>query len=276
MSKLAHSHQETMDELDTKRLIEDGDQELVQKPAQPVTALALIETMTAVQVFSENGLDPLIDRIERDTRTIVLDVSTKKGREQIASLSYMVAKSKTALDKMGQDLVADWKKNSKKVDAERARAWNRLEALQKEIRQPLTEWEDREKTRCGQHEARLAQIAQYATDVTANWLVVPIEQMNRRLQEYLTNETDWQEFSVRAKLALEAATDAIASAILKRQKHDADQAEFARLRKEEEERKQRAHEERLKAEAAKKARLEAEEEAREKAEAEAARLLLSS
>lgn len=243
-----------------------------EKPAHPVSALALVETVTAVEVFSENGLDPILERIEKEARSTALDISTPKGRKEIASLAAKIAKSKTALDKLGKDLVAGWKDQAKKVDIERARAWDRLESLQKEIRQPLTEWENRDKERVATLEAALVEIAEAARHTEANWQTLPLPAMNDRLKEMLSDKTDWHEFSVKAKQAIEAATDAIASAILKRQRHDADQAELARHRKEEEERKQREHEERLKAEAAEKARKEAEEKARKAAEAEAARV----
>jgi hypothetical protein len=240
--------------------------------AHPISALALVETVTAVQVFSENGLDPLIERIEQEVRTTALDISTPKGRKEIASLAHKIAKSKTALDEMGKKLVAGWKDQAKKVDVERARAWDRLEGLQKEIRQPLTDWENRDKDRIAKHEAKLAEIVIAGSHTAANWQNFSVEVMNDRLKELLSDKTDWQEFSVRAKLALEAATDAIAAAILKRQKHDSEMAELARLRKEEEERKQRAHEEKIARAAAEQARLLAEEEARKVSEVEAARV----
>lgn len=240
--------------------------------AHPISALALVETVTAVEVFTEDGLDPILDRIETEVRSIALDISTDKGRKEIASVAHKIAKSKTALDKMGKDLVAGWKDNAKKVDIERARAWDRLEALQKEIRQPLTEWENRDKQRIADHEANLVTIANLGNHTAANWQTMPVEEMNERLKTILGGKTDWQEFSLRAKLAVESASEAIAAAILKRQKHDSEMAELARLRKEEEERKQREHEDRLKAAAAETARKEAEEQARKAAEAEAARV----
>jgi hypothetical protein len=237
-----------------------------EQPGHPISALALVETVTAVEVFTENGLDPLIERIEQEARMIALDISTPKGRKEIASLAHKIAKSKTALDDMGKKLVAGWKDQAKKVDVERARAWDRLESLQKEIRQPLTDWENRDKQRIADHEANLVTIANLGNHTAVNWQTMPVEDMNERLKTILTDKTDWQEFSVKAKQAIEAATDAIAAAILKRQKHDAEQAELARFRKEEEERKQRARDEALKAEAAEKAKKEAEEKHRKEAE----------
>jgi hypothetical protein len=260
-----------MDAIDTQRAIENGDEDLLPQ-AHPVSALALIEISTPAQIFMENDLDKIIERVEREARSIALDISTPSGRKEIASLAHKIARSKTTLDKAGKQLVAGWKEQAKKVDQERARAWDRLEALQNEIRKPLTEWENAEKQRIAKHEGELIVIAETGRNTAENWQSLPLESMNDRLKELLSDKTDWQEFSVRAKQALEAATDAIASAIIKRQKYDAEQAELARLRKEEEERKQREHEEGIRAEAAEKARLAAEAKAKREAEAEAARV----
>ena len=240
--------------------------------AHPVSALALVETVTAVEVFTENGLDPILERIEKEVRSLALDISTPKGRKEIASLARKIANSKTAIEELGKNLVTPLKEQAKKIDLERSRAWDRLEALQKEIRQPLTDWENSEKDRVAKHEAKLAEIILTGSHTAANWQTMPVEEMNDRLKQLLSDKTDWQEFSQRAKLALEAATDAIAAAILKRQKHDAEMAELVRLRKEEEERKQREYDEHIAKTAAEQARLLAEEEARKAAEAEAARV----
>src|SRR4051794_35744302 len=98
--------------------------------------LVISKALDPVQVFTSNGLDPILDRIEKETLSIALDMSTAKGRKEIASLAHKVAVSKTTLDKLGKDLVSGWKEQAKKVDLERARAWDRLEDLQKQVRQP--------------------------------------------------------------------------------------------------------------------------------------------
>ena len=273
MSKLAHSHEETMDEIEADRLVESGDEAIViEEMKTSGNALALVTRLTPATVFKDNGLDPIIDLIEKEVRATVLDISTPKGRKDIASLAHKVAKSKNGLDEMGKQLVKGWKESAKRVDVERARAWDRLEALQKEVRQPLTEWEDKEKSRIATHEANLAEIENSGRFTAENWQSLPIEAMQDRLTEIQRDKPDWQEFSARAKIATEAVIATITAAIVKRQSHDAEQAELARLRKEEEERKQREHEDRIRAEAAEKARIAAEAEAKRKADAEAARV----
>jgi septal ring factor EnvC (AmiA/AmiB activator) len=235
--------------------------------------LVISKALDPVEIFTSNGLDPILERIKNETLSIALDMSTIKGRKEIASLAHKVAVSKTTLDKLGKDLVSGWKEKAKKVDVERARAWDRLETLQKQVRQPLTEWEDADKQRVTRHEANLAEIVNSGPFTLQNWQTLSVEVMRDRLAEVQKDaELDWQEFSVKAKAAIESASKAINSAIEKRKEYDAEQTELARLRKEEAERKQREHEERLKAEAAEKARITAEEKARREAEAEAKRV----
>lgn len=59
---------------------------------------------TALQVYSAaNGLDPFLAKIREEIDSFVPDVSTRKGREAIASIAYKVARSKTALDKWARN-----------------------------------------------------------------------------------------------------------------------------------------------------------------------------
>ena len=69
------------------------------------------------------------------------DVTTKKGRDAIASMAHKVARSKTYIDNAGKDLVADLKALPKQIDESRRVVRERLDALKDEVRRPLTEWE---------------------------------------------------------------------------------------------------------------------------------------
>ncbi|MFH7094632.1 hypothetical protein ACHWI2_18880, partial [Klebsiella pneumoniae] len=72
---------------------------------------------------------------------LVPDVTTKKGRDAIASMALKVARSKTYIDNAGKDLVAELKALPKQIDESRRVVRERLDALKDEVRRPLTEWE---------------------------------------------------------------------------------------------------------------------------------------
>ncbi|MDE9592078.1 hypothetical protein, partial [Citrobacter freundii] len=107
-----------------------------------VTDLVVIEKSSAMAVFTNNEqLDPIIEKIEKEARSLVPDVSTKKGRDAIASMAHKVARSKTYIDNAGKDLVAELKALPKQIDESRRVVRERLDALKDEVRRPLTEWE---------------------------------------------------------------------------------------------------------------------------------------
>lgn len=104
--------------------------------------LVVIEKKNAMAVFTNNDhLDPLIEAIEKEARSLVPDVTTKKGRDAIASMAHKVARSKTYIDNAGKDLVAELKALPKQIDESRRVVRERLDALRDEVRRPLTEWE---------------------------------------------------------------------------------------------------------------------------------------
>lgn len=118
--------------------------------------LVVIEKKNAMAVFTNNDqLDPLIELIEKEARSLVPDVTTKKGRDAIASMAHKVARSKTYIDNAGKDLVAELKALPKQIDESRRVVRERLDALKDEVRRPLTEWEA-EQERIKAEEAMLA------------------------------------------------------------------------------------------------------------------------
>lgn len=100
-----------------------------------------------LDVFSSGNAEQLISDIEEEVRSVIPDVSTAKGRKEIASIAYKVSQSKTAFDRLGKDLVSGWKEQAKGVDVERKLVRDRLDSLRDEVRLPLTQWEQDEAAR---------------------------------------------------------------------------------------------------------------------------------
>lgn len=110
-----------------------------------MSALTRLEnrTLTAEDVFSsQDSMSCILNEIRDEVLKEVPDLSTAESRRRIASLAYKVARSKTALDDLGKQLVADWKSKSAMVDKERKRVRDNMDALRDEVRMPLTVWEN--------------------------------------------------------------------------------------------------------------------------------------
>ena len=97
--------------------------------------------------FFKNGniLENLYTGIEKKALGLVADVSTKEGRSQIKSAARQLASVKTKVDDLGKKVVANLKELPKVIDANRKTFREKMEALQDEIRRPVTEIEERQK-----------------------------------------------------------------------------------------------------------------------------------
>lgn len=200
--------------------------------------LVVIEKSTALEVFkSSDSVEDIIRKVEQEVNSFIPDVSTAKGRKEIASLAYKVAQSKTYLDGLGKDLVAELKEIPKLIDANRRTVRERFDTLRDKVRQPLTEWEaeqeriEAEKQMLAWHEEALEMNAAF----------------DKALAERIESDHE--------------------IALLMNEKFDRDLAEA----KAEAERQRIAREEELKKQAAEQARLEAEQKAQQEIEAAAQR-----
>ncbi|MGW8596289.1 cell envelope biogenesis protein TolA [Providencia rettgeri] len=200
--------------------------------------LVVIEKSTALEVFkSSDSVEDIIRKVEQEVNSFIPDVTTVKGRKEIASLAYKVAQSKTYLDGLGKDLVAELKEIPKLIDANRRTVRERFDTLRDKVRQPLTEWEA-EQERIEAEKQMLA----------------------------------WHEEALEMNAAFDKAfAERIESdheiALLMNEKFDRDLTEA----KAEAERQRIAHEEEIKRQAAETARLEAERKAQQEIEAAARR-----
>ena len=234
------------------------------------TLITLPEDQLPALYKTEGGLRPIIDAIKAKAKALYLDPTTEKGRAEIASHAYKIARTKTAIDTIGKRVGDDARKTLSAVNSERKWAREELEKLQREIRHPLTEYEEREKRRVAAHEERLAQLVGLKEGATSD----SIEEVTRCLEELetITIGDSWEEFRGRAQEAMGAAKEALVAKRDALLKAEAERKELDRLRREEEERKRKEREAQIAREAAEKAKREAEAEAERKAEAERRRI----
>lgn len=225
---------------------------------------------TALATYSaDKGLEPFLAKIRAEIDVFVPDVSTKKGRDAVASIAHKVAKSKVALDNIGKELVANLKDLPRKVDAERKRMRDTLDAWKDEVRQPLTCWEQAEESRIAAHKAHLTEMESCAASLDGR-TADELESAISLIEEYTINDS-WEEFEAEAAHTKDAALSKLRTALTARQKYEAEQAELARLRAESAERDRKDREARIAQEAADKAKREAEAKAKAERDAVAKR-----
>jgi len=225
-----------------------------------VNELQVLEQNVIVAAFNKvGGTDELFEHIAQEVRSHVPDVTTKKGRDAIGSLAMKVSKSKTLIEKCGKELVAEQKAQIKLIDDDRISVVKKFDALRDEILAPREAWEQAEKDRVEKHESVIARIKSFIDPAFmdhSNQVKGLIENL-----ENLVVDSSLEEFEQEAKLAKFEALEKLRTALVAREKYEAEQAELERLRKEQQEREQRERDERIAKEAADKARIEAEAKA---------------
>jgi len=223
--------------------------------AAPMLGIAALEAITAATVFAPGGIDAIIAKIEAEVRPTQIDISTKAGRDAIASAAYKVSRAKTTLDDMGKELVADWKKQAAAVDADRRKLRDKLDTIKDDIRKPLTDWENAEETRVQQHEAAIASVTAmlaHAGERSAADIEAALLELGEIAQR------DWQEYEARAVSTIDHVREGLRKELAAAKQREADQAELASLRAAQAERNRKDELERIAQEAADRARQEAE------------------
>lgn len=245
----------------------------VELPAAPAPETGIVQLEVAQELLivvrddifaSDESVNAAIESVRRQALAFVPDISSRKGREEIKSLAYRVARSKTALDAHGKSMVEDEKKKIAIVDARRKKICDAFDALKEQVRAPLTEWEDAEKARVAQAEAFIKSLA----DVSLNGNAAELQ---AKLRNFITIELtgrDLREFQAAAEEAYSLKLAQLQAAYSAALQAEADAAELAELRKMKAEKEKADREAKIAAEAAEKAKAEA--EAKAKIEAEAA------
>ena len=232
------------------------------------TQLVVIEPTAAVTLFTEgDGIDAMLADIRKQAASLVPDVTTAKGRKEIASVAYAVAKTKTYLDGLGKDLTAQYKAIPARIDANRKVIRDTLDALKDEVRAPLTQYEEAETARVEALQARLARLNELGTSASIEITAADLQFLLTEVEQTALDNS-WQELLPQATVAKDLATKRLGEALAARQKYEAEQAELEQLRQKQAE-QDRIDRERLIAEqAAEQARRE--EENRQRLEREAA------
>lgn len=233
----------------------------------------------ALQGFYTDGknLDRLYGIIENKARGLVADPATKEGASQIKSCAKQIASARIKIDNIGKEVVAALQELPKVINENRRSFRDKMEALQEEVRRPVTEIEERRDKIVAIKGIHVNLAMADSTAINAE-----IE----RLKAMDLSADTWKESAAEAVSVVEAelnALNTLKAAAEKREEDarrlaelEAKQAEAERIIREQkikEEAERRAKEEAEAKAAAEKARMEREKEEAERRAAEAERKL---
>lgn len=193
-----------------------------------------ISEENAPAIYVLGGLKPFLEHTRSQACGEVPDLTTRKGRERIASLAAEVSRSKKAVENPGRDYLRRLKEMPKVVEAELREFVTEMDKLRDEVRKPLNDWQAAEDARVDRHNTAIAHIklnAEALDGITAEDLADRITKV-----EAVALGEQWQEFEAEAARAKDDSLKVLRTALAARQHYEAEQAELARLRREAEER----------------------------------------
>lgn len=219
---------------------------------------AIEQNAIAAAFANQGGTKNLFERIKSEACSLVFDMENKDDRDALKSFAYGLARTKTTVDNYGKELVSGIKAQAAVIDADRKFWRDSMEALQEEIRAPLTAFENAKKERIAKFEGDIEEIKRIglsAANYDAANLKAAIADLESKALE------SFEEYEEQAKLAKFETLETLRKALIAREKYEAEQAELERLRIAEQQRLQREREEQIAREAAENARAEAERKA---------------
>ncbi|WEX18926.1 hypothetical protein P2T68_16915 [Pseudomonas sp. G11] len=237
---------------------------------QQVITIDDISADNAPAIYVAGGLGQFFDAVKAEVTGEVPDLTTRKGRERIASLAATVSKSKKAVETPGRDYLKRLKEMPKVVEAELRDFVTKMDSLRDTTRQPLTDWENAEQARKDRHIDNIQAIKDmevFGATPTASAL----KQVIAQLEEVELGDS-WEEFLPEAAQAKDRTLSLLRALLADRTQYEAEQAELTRLRLEKEARDKKDNEDRIAREAAEAATRAAEEKARLDREAEEKRV----
>lgn len=221
-----------------------------------------------LEIFKDGKkLDAIYTRIEKMALGLVADVTTKEGVSQIKTCARQIASVKIKVDDAGKKVKAELNKLPDLIDENRRTFREKMEALQEEIRRPVTEIENREK------EIDCIKAMHMAVAMSGSAI---IRQQLEKVKAIELTEEKWKESLAKAEKAVAGEVSALNLMLQEAEKREEEARELEELRKKQEEADRIIREQKIKEEAERRAKAEAEARAaaekarleREKAEAE--------
>jgi len=212
------------------------------------TELEAIEKMVPAKLFKAKAIGTLLKAIEIEATAQVPDVGTPAGRDAIKSLAYKVARSKTTIDDIGKNFVAEQKAAIATIDGVRKVARDFLDILKVTVRQPLTDWEEAEQKRIDRLTTAIDAIrtlGETTSPATGEYLSAEILEVNQGMLKTMKITKKYAEYQDEAINAKNEAIVKLIDAIPAQEAREHEAAENERRRLEEEDEQRIEEEQRI-------------------------------
>lgn len=199
------------------------------EPTAEGKALFVVPSPSDVLLHEEKLEAFITDVVRPEISALSVDLTTKKGRDEVKSLAFKVTRTKTFLDELGTELAMEARAKVKQVDDARRRVRERFGELRDEVRKPVEEWEAKESDRID----RVAAFFSGMRDISRISEIDTSKSLTARLAALTAFALDpdlFRESLDEAEGARQDAVNALEAAIPRLKQAEADKAELASLR----------------------------------------------
>lgn len=199
----------------------------------PTTELvpAAANAAAAVVLFDQDKFDAFYAKLRADIDAVPIDLTTKKGRDAIASAAAKVRTEKASIDRDRKRLTQEWRDNTALVNG----AWKGIEARLDDLavtaRKPLTDWEEAEKARVAAIDGTIAQLKAHAR-VDSLDTAAMVRERGTQVWNITLDPEVYQDRLAEVEQVKAETVDALKAALARLTKEEADRAELEKLREE--------------------------------------------
>lgn len=199
----------------------------------PEPTLDELKAMSAKDFFENYSLDMVVTLAQSEFKSEETDVSTQAARDRIISAAFKFSTLKSLFVGKANEQTEEWKRRTKEVNAKRDAFIVSMDRMRDYTRQPVTEWEAKDKNRQDAHKAAFSELSELSIvnpQITSG-------ELRERLEKFQTYKTrDWEEYAKDATPKIEQTEEFLQSTLEITIKAEQDREELRKFREAEEQR----------------------------------------
>lgn len=196
---------------------------------QNTSLVAQVAASPGIVLLDEGRFEDYLTKLREEALKVGTDVSTAAKRQAIKSKAFEIVKVRTSIEAEAKRLKEDAQKTIKSVNAAQKPVTERLDELAKEIRGPLTRYEDEEKARVEQCKEKV-QVLREAAVIVAGETSETIAARLAQTEQTEIREADFPVLFDAAVAFRDQAITALTAGLARVQQEEADRAELEALR----------------------------------------------